>query len=589
MDTGLDPAAALAAARRLAAPALGQGFRPEALHVYEEAGGAPSYWRIRCRNPYTGQKWIRPMHLSDGKFVLGEPPAPAAGKPLYRLPQILASEQCDPVYVVEGESCADALVSLGLLATTSGGADSCDSADWSPLAGRACVIWPDCDVPGSRYAAEVAESLENLSCDVSIVDIDALGMGRKEDCVDWLTRNPGATAEQILKLPSVATPPGNKEVPLELICAADVACRPIRWLWPGWLAAGKLHILAGSPGTGKTTIAMSMAAAVSTGGNFPDGSTPNRSRVVIWSGEDGFEDTLAPRLRFAGADMSAVYFVGSINPDGERRPFDPADDMCVLEQTLAQLGGVSLLIVDPVVSAVAGDSHRNTEVRRALQPLVDLATTLDIAVLGISHFSKSSAGRDPVERVTGSIAFGALARLVMVTAAKQDDEEADGFRVLTRAKNNIGPDGGGFEYRLERCEEDGIEASRVAWGHALEGSARALLGRAEVDSGDTKTNRERAADWLISVLAAGPTATNDIKEAAKVKGLAWRTVERAKAALGVVASRTSEDGGWVWSLALQDCFLEDRQGRQAQGLGEVGGLGGLGAEGERFAATVSQA
>jgi putative DNA primase/helicase len=176
-----------------------------------------------------------------------------------------------------------------------------------------------------------------------------------------------------------------------------------------------VHVLGGAPGAGKTTIALSLASTVTRGGAWPDGShCPSRGRVLIWSGEDDPKDTLVPRLITAGADLARASFVGDIREDGKARSFDPAKDIEPLREAIRRAGGVDLLIVDPVVSAVAGDSHKNTEVRRALQPLVDLASALGTAVIGITHFSKGTGGRDPVERLNGSLAFGAIARVVMV-------------------------------------------------------------------------------------------------------------------------------------------------------------------------------
>jgi hypothetical protein len=577
MAVNIEAAAATAAARRLAAPALRKGYTPAGLHVYRDATGHPQFWRIRCRDPQTGDKWIRPMHYRSGRFLLGEPPAPESGKLLYRVPEILQADTGSTIVIVEGETCADALARIGIEATTSGSADSCSAADWGPVRNRRCVIWPDNDTAGARYGDDVARTLSKLGCDVRIIEVEHLGLPEKGDCVDWLAQNPSATVEQILALPTRSYSTAELYGSLELICASDVTCTPVRWIWSGWLAAGKLHILAGAPGTGKTTIALAISAAVSSATTLPDGSCPPRGRVVIWSGEDGFDDTLAPRLKFAGADMSAIYFVGKILGDGERRPFDPATDMVFLEEKIRALGGVSMLVIDPVVSAVAGDSHRNTEVRRALQPLVDLASNLGIAVLGISHFSKSSVGRDPIERVTGSIAFGALARVVMVTASTNNDDENNGWRLLTRAKSNIGVDGGGFEYRLDRCEQDTLEAARIIWGNPLNGSARQLLARVETDPAEQSSARDDAKEWLIAQLAAGPKPTNEIRKVASESGFAWRTIERAKATLNIQANRTGADGGWLWSMPLST-KNEGRQDRQENDVTHDGGLGGLGSD-----------
>lgn len=275
---------------------------------------------------------------------------------------------------------------------------------------------------------------------------------------------------------------------VKLIRASEVKLESISWLWRDWLARGKFHVCGGAPGTGKTTICMAIAATVSRGGPWPDGTRSVVGNVVIWSGEDDPADTLIPRLILSGADLPRIYFIDDIQDGSERRSFDPARDMEPLRRRLEEIGDVHLLIVDPIVSAITGDSHKNAEVRRGLQPLVDLAASLGCALLGITHFTKGTGGRDPVERLTGSLAFGALARVVMV-AAKHQEESEDGRteRLFCRAKSNIGPDGGGFKYDLHQAElktHPGIHASSVQWGDPVEGSARELLAEADATSDD---------------------------------------------------------------------------------------------------------
>ena len=299
---------------------------------------------------------------------------------------------------------------------------------------------------------------------------------------------------------------------VSLICGSTIKPQSIRWLWPEWLALGKLHVLAGAPGQGKTTINLAFAATVTRGGRWPDGSHCAAGNVLIWSGEDDPADTLMPRLLAMGADASRVFFVTGARIDGEDRSFDPARDLVQLTGESMRVGGVKLLMVDPIVSAVTGDSHKNTEVRRALQPLVDLAAALDCAVVGISHFSKGTGGRDPTERVVGSVAFGAVARIVMV-AAKVKDDDGNEYRVLARSKSNIGPDSGGFRYDIEQVELDqhpGIFASRIAWGAEVIGTARELL--ADRDNDEKATARDAAVDWLREFLAGGMAPSSTVKE-----------------------------------------------------------------------------
>lgn len=198
------------AARRLAKPVIQKGFIPEALHVYHDQDNQPLYWRIRLKHPETQAKWIRPMHQRDGKtFVMGEPDFPGK-KPLYQLPTILQQPQAT-VWITEGEWCADKLRGLGIIATTSGSAASADAADWKPLTNRKVIIWPDNDETGIKYAQIVTTLLRALNCTVQWVNISALNLPDKSDCVDWLLLNPDATAAEIAALsrqePNLLTEP----------------------------------------------------------------------------------------------------------------------------------------------------------------------------------------------------------------------------------------------------------------------------------------------------------------------------------------------------------------------------------------------
>ncbi len=264
------------------------------------------------------------------------------------------------------------------------------------------------------------------------------------------------------------------------VSAASIKPVAIRWLWPGWLAKGKLHILAGAGGTGKTTLLISLIATITTGGRWPDGSRCSEpGNALIWSSEDDPADTLVPRLAAAGADLNRVHIIqGRINAQGEADPFDPANDIALLRATANEIGGVSLLMLDPIVSAVKGDMHKANDVRRALQGVVDFAEQNLCAVVGISHFAKGGAGSSPADRVIGSQAFSALARTVLV-AAKQEGTD---MRVLARAKSNIGTDEGGVSYTIEPCDIGGGIEAKGAWSsHDLRKVARTAWADLGVD------------------------------------------------------------------------------------------------------------
>ena len=332
---------------------------------------------------------------------------------------------------------------------------------------------------------------------------------------------------------------GDPDATITLLQGSNLTPEPIRWLWEGYLARGKLHIIAGSPGTGKTTLALAFAATITAGGRWPDRTKTEPGNILIWSGEDDVKDTLLPRLIAMGADCSRVFFVGDVLAEDQSRPFDPSRDMTALEMKAKEIGDIRLLIVDPVVNAVSGDSNKNAETRRSLQPVVDLASRLDAVALGVSHFSKGTAGRDPVERVTGSIAFGALPRIIFA-AAKTTDERASAERMLVRSKSNIGPDGGGFGYDLEQVElpgYPGLFASRVLWGQPLEGTAKELLASAEAIEEGEHSEIEDAGEWLKAALTHGPMDARDLFRIGEAQGYKQRTLQRARERIGAQTRR----------------------------------------------------
>lgn len=337
---------------------------------------------------------------------------------------------------------------------------------------------------------------------------------------------------------------------IEMLPGESIRPEAVRWLWDGWLAEGKIHLIAGPGGTGKTTTAMALAATVSSGGRWPSGEWTEARNVVIWTGEDGLADTLVPRLIACGANMKRVSLVGGVTRAGSKRSFDPATDILPLQNALLKIGNVGLLIVDPIVSAVAGDSHKNGEVRRSLQPLVDLAMTTRCTVLGITHFSKATTGRDPVERVTGSIAFSALARVVMAVV-KVGNSQGEG-RLLVRAKSNLGPDTDGYKFDVrQKALEDhpDILASYVAWGDVIKGDARDLLGQAEtVPNAEEHEELDAAKTFLRELLADGPMYAKQIREESDGAGYSWRTVERAKKDMGIIAAKNGMKDGWRWQI-----------------------------------------
>jgi len=155
--------------------------------------------------------------------------------------------------------------------------------------------------------------------------------------------------------------PSRQAVELDVLCLADVKPKPITWLWPNWIAIGKVHCLAGDGGRGKSTVLCDIAARTSRGEAWPDGAQATKSgSVITLAAEDDVEDTLAPRLLAVGADMNRIFTVRSArNPDQSRRSFSLQVDLVRLEALVTERGDVRLVIIDPISSYLGKvDSHK---------------------------------------------------------------------------------------------------------------------------------------------------------------------------------------------------------------------------------------
>jgi hypothetical protein len=338
-----------------------------------------------------------------------------------------------------------------------------------------------------------------------------------------------------------------KDAQVDLINATDIEPVSVSWLWRHALQCGAFNLLAGQSTNGKSTIALSFSATVTSGGRWPDGQAAEPGRVVFWSGEDGVEDTLLPRFLAAGGDRSNMNFIGGVRDGGRKRPFDPAADMPILTQTIERLKDVRLVVLDPVVVMVKGDSHKSTETRVGLQPFADLCAQTGACGLGVTHFTKNTAGGNPLERVTGSLAFHALPRCVLV-AARDQNGGRDGRRALMRAKVSNGPDWGGFDYKLDQRPLDNwpeIEAQRVLWGDAIEGSARDILAQFE---GAPTTRGTKATLFLVEGLKNGPQMAAELIATAAKAGIAERTLRHAYKSLGGTPQRMGFRGTIIWEL-----------------------------------------
>jgi putative DNA primase/helicase len=329
----------------------------------------------------------------------------------------------------------------------------------------------------------------------------------------------------------------------------NVVLKPVEWLWPKRIAIGKLALIAGEAGLGKSQISIAIAAAVTTGGPFPcgEGNAPLGS-VIILSAEDSPEDTVKPRLLAAGADCSRIEIVRAVRSETGSSALNLATDLDLLETKIAAMGDVQLVIIDPISSYLGTklDSHVNTAIRGVLEPLGEMADRLRVAVVSITHPPKNS-GASAINRFIGSIGFVAAARAAFMVTRDPDD---DARRLFLPVKNNLAPLGKGLAFRLKQrpVYEAAILGSTIVWeNEPVNISADAAL-RATDEAGKRDGPRQKAETFLKELLANGPVPKQHIKEAADGNELTWATVRRAKDRLGIKPRKAGMDGGWLWEL-----------------------------------------
>jgi hypothetical protein len=363
-----------------------------------------------------------------------------------------------------------------------------------------------------------------------------------------------------LKAVVASLDPGKKKqmksaASLELIGMDSIQEEKVDWLWKGYLPKGKLTLLSGDGGEGKSTITCSLAATITTAGEWPDHSRCEHAGFVLfWSSEDDPGDTIKPRLMAAGADVTRVGMIGNaLDENGEPMPFDPAIHFGKLAEKLrASHGGISLLVIDPIVTAITGDMNKANDVRRSLQAIVDFAKEFDCAVIGITHSPKNARGAKLVHRVIGSQAFTAYARNNLFV----HHDSASGQRLFGRSKaNNAGKDGG-FMYDITPVnvlsEKAGaIETTKIEWVGMFQGDPDERIAASEGRTTDEPQNKKQSAQqFLEEMMKDGPKPSTEVIEHGIEQGFTKDTLHRARKALGIQAVKQGMEGGWVWQYPM---------------------------------------
>jgi hypothetical protein len=492
-----------------------------AVHVRRDGPGGKSF------------TWERP----DGTPGLGG--LRVANLPLYGS-EHLAARPHDSVVVTEGERAAQALLNVGILAvgTVTGASGTPSPEMLRPLVGRSVTLWPDNDAAGREHMERIGAILQQLGATPRWIEWpDAPPHG---DAVDFLDEQGDSTA--LDRIIAEARLFGERR---DGVVLADVQPQAVRWLWPSRIPLGKLTVLDGDPGLGKSLITLDLAARITTGRPMPDGARSDLHDprgVVLLTAEDDLADTVRPRLDAMGADVTRILALPTVRgaEGGEAMP--TIADLAAIEAAVRWVDA-ALVIIDPLMAYIPDrrDSHRDQDVRRAMAPLAKVAADLGVAFLVIRHLNKQGGG-NPIYRGGGSIGIIGAVRSGLLVAPDPDDSEGR-RRILVPTKANLSAPAPALAYTIEAV--DGVV--RIAWHGPTGHTAAALLA---VQNGEERPAIEEAATFLRDLLSDGRKPATEIKAAARQAGIAERTLDRARLRIGATTRREGFGPGatWFWSL-----------------------------------------
>ncbi len=339
-----------------------------------------------------------------------------------------------------------------------------------------------------------------------------------------------------------ARPSNGEPLTAVTVKLSDVKREAVTWRWSGRLPVGKFVMLDGDPGIGKSWLTLAMATAMTLGLPLPGDTEHHPPKdVLVMTAEDGLGDTVEPRLEDMGANLSRVTALTAVRDEkGRERAPSLVDDLTIIEDELAR-SDYGLVILDPL-NAYLGtevDTHRDAPLRAVLGPLAALAERRHVSVVGIRHLTQSQRDR-PIYRGQGGIAYAAAARVVLL-AGINPANSSEG--VLATLKCNLAPKAPSLTFSIV----DG----RFIWGTETDITPAALLAPDTPD--EERITREDAESFLRELLADGPVAAKEALAEARAACISERTLNRAKAALGVKTEREGEagrrgGGTWYWRL-----------------------------------------
>lgn len=333
--------------------------------------------------------------------------------------------------------------------------------------------------------------------------------------------------------------------------ASDIKPRPVRWLWKNRLALGTIGLLSGKAGVGKSTLAYWIAAQLTRGDLYGIYEGLPKS-VLVCAAEDSWEHTIVPRLIAADADLTRIFRVDVISAVNTHVGLTLPRDLDEVEKSAINTDS-ALMLLDPLMSRLGKlDTHKDAEVRQALEPLMDVVDRVRMSVLGLIHHNKSGS-TDPLQLVMGSAAFGAVSRSVH-TVIRDPDDDTGQRRLFGTPKNNLGRDDlPTFSFTISGhpvdTEEGTAWTGRIEWGEQQTASIEDAMARS-MDMGEDRSAVGEAADWLVDYVSSkgGQVPCSDAKKAGRAGGHSEASIKRARARLNLIVSSSGFPRATFWEL-----------------------------------------
>lgn len=497
-------------------------------------------------------------------------------EPPYLLYQRYEWGNADTVYVCEGERTADVIEGLGLPATTSlGGPFKAELSDWRPVKGKNVVILSDYDDKGWDYAREVAQLCLGAGArSARIVMFPGLKVGEgPTEWVDHVTAEMGSESVlgELEKLvaaaePAVYVPPApkpRKGPRLDLQCLSDVEPVSQEWIFESVVPRGELTLLIGDPNSGKSRLALQIAAGVTMGiRTIHDEEEFPPAAVILFSPEEGLGASILPELEAAGADLSLIHSLEAVRDVDERTgeelewTFQLHRDLPILEAELAHLKDqgdeLGLIVIDPIDHFLGtAKESKETNWNEVSMQLRLLARKFDVAIILVSHLPNAVIGGRLCRTIRRSIntkEFAATARSVWMVIP---DLVYENRRLLLPCKTNITQNPMGLAFWFK---EDHIE-----WGdEPIFATADEFLKMAEKQKREEKDKEKHtpptgklgeAIDFLADTLRDGRVLATTIKHKGRELGISIRTLWRALVFLDGQSKKAMESGQFYWGLS----------------------------------------